>query len=228
MAVFNIHYDIFYHAGDGGARGAQGPRRGARGRGRGRREDSGSHRGGRGRYQWSKSGSRGGSRWSESGSRGGSRWNESSGAGGSQWSEGSGGWASLEGSGGSQWSEGTREWSSWDREDVGGRQWSPVEDSRAREEPEEEESDGSVDIISGRQFSQVQAAAVKQWAELEAYSAEKIENTPEQEFLRAARKLQVWPLLQKVSLLVPCAALERSVAYLAQPRGFSSVALCCL
>ncbi|BDA47014.1 probable regulator of nonsense transcripts 1 homolog at C-terminar half [Coccomyxa sp. Obi] len=170
-----------YDRGDGGARVAQGRGRGVRGRGRrddygdrgrGRREDFDSHRGGSG-----------GSRWSESSSRGGSRWDESFGSGGSRWSEGSGAWASLD-------EGGSREWTSWDRDNVGGREGGLVQDSTAWEDPEEEESDGSVDIISGRQFSQVQAAAVKQWAELEAYSAEKAENTPEQEFLRAARKLQ--------------------------------------
>lgn len=87
-----------------------------------------------------------------------------------------------------------------------------MQDSRAWEDPEEEEADGSVDIITGRQFSQVQAAAVQQWAELEAYSADKIENTPEQDFLRAARKLQVRLLLQHASLLVPCAVLKMHVS----------------
>ncbi len=64
------------------------------------------------------------------------------------------------------------------------------EDGRGWDEPEQED-EGSVDIISGKQYSQVQATALQQWEELETQSSAQSGEDPEQDFLRAARKLQV-------------------------------------
>lgn len=171
--------------------GGGGPRQG-----RDRGEDP-TNRSSRGGSQWSDPGhrsSRGGSQWSDPGhrdSRGGSQWSESGhrdSRGGSQWSDsggGSGSWASTEGGTAGDWDSWLGD-SSRDQGGVPSQQY-----DRGWEEPEQESDNDSVDIISGQQYSGVQAAAVQQWADLEAYSSAQEADNPEQDFLRAARKLQV-------------------------------------
>lgn len=114
----------------------------------------------------------------------------------------SGQWAS---SGADSWSTGSQEpsWGDWEKVPSSGRDTPARRRSNIWErdisaaprvlerELTDDSGDDSADIISGRSYSSLQEAAVRQWEDLKQSVSQSAARTPEQEFLAAARKLQV-------------------------------------